>query len=82
MGAIVSEMFALLAPVCIAFLLGVFVGWAWKPKRASFWNSNFDSSAPFNLTANARTQNLSSVVDSFSEKDQIVLPPVDTAESR
>ncbi|XP_019153567.1 PREDICTED: uncharacterized protein LOC109150051 [Ipomoea nil] len=74
-------MFAFVAPVLIAFLLGVFVGWGWKPKWARslcLWNSNFDLSAPFKLTAHS----LSSVVDySVSEKDQIVLPPDHTAES-
>nr|GMC68313.1 stAR-related lipid transfer protein 7, mitochondrial-like isoform X1 [Ipomoea batatas] len=72
-------MFAFVAPVCIAFLLGVFVGWNWKPKWARslcLWNSNFDFSAPF------KPHSLSSVVDySVSEKDQIVLPPDDTPES-
>ncbi|XP_031107075.1 uncharacterized protein LOC116011805 [Ipomoea triloba] len=72
-------MFAFVVPVCIAFLLGVFVGWNWKPKWARslcFWNSNFDFSALF------KPHSLSSVVDySVSEKDQIVLPPDDTPES-
>nr|GMC66890.1 stAR-related lipid transfer protein 7, mitochondrial-like isoform X1 [Ipomoea batatas] len=73
-------MFAFVVPVCIAFLLGVFVGWNWKPKWARrslcLWNSNFDFSAPF------KPRSLSSVVDySVSEKDQIVLPPDDTPES-
>nr|GMC58165.1 stAR-related lipid transfer protein 7, mitochondrial-like isoform X1 [Ipomoea batatas] len=73
-------MFAFVAPVCIAFLLGVFVGWNWKPKWARrslcLWNSNFDFSAPF------KPHSLSSVVDySVSEKDQIVSPPDDTPES-
>ncbi|KAI3735470.1 hypothetical protein L6452_14969 [Arctium lappa] len=39
-------MFMFLGPVGIAFLLGIMVGWAWKPRGATLANCIFDSSAP------------------------------------
>ncbi|KAK2995906.1 hypothetical protein RJ640_028314 [Escallonia rubra] len=45
-GAIVLEMMIFLGPVWIAFFLGIMVGWAWKPRWASFDICKFDGSAP------------------------------------
>ncbi|GAA0150266.1 hypothetical protein LIER_09244 [Lithospermum erythrorhizon] len=45
-GDVVTEMFLLLGPVWIAFLLGLMLGWAWKPRWVSLGNSKFDISAP------------------------------------
>ncbi|KAK3042841.1 hypothetical protein RJ639_001114 [Escallonia herrerae] len=46
MGAIALEMMIFLGPVWIAFFLGIMVGWAWKPRWASFGICKFDGSAP------------------------------------
>ncbi|KAL3524464.1 hypothetical protein ACH5RR_017298 [Cinchona calisaya] len=45
-GGMMIGMIMLLGPVWIAFLLGIIVGWAWKPRWASFGNCKFDFSAP------------------------------------
>lgn len=39
-------MIQLLGPVWVAFLLGIMVGWAWKPRWATLGNCKFDFSAP------------------------------------
>lgn len=44
--AMVIGMIQFLGPVWIAFLFGLMVGWAWKPRWASLGNCKFDFSAP------------------------------------
>lgn len=44
--AMILGMIQLLGPVWIAFLVGVTVGWAWKPRWASLGNCKFEFSAP------------------------------------
>lgn len=44
--AMILGMIQLLGPVWIAFLVGVTVGWAWKPRRAILGNCKFEFSAP------------------------------------
>ncbi|XP_071929286.1 uncharacterized protein [Coffea arabica] len=46
MGGMVVGVIMLLGPVWVAFLLGVMLGWAWKPRWASLGNCKFDFSAP------------------------------------
>lgn len=36
----------LLGPVWVAFILGIMVGWAWKPRWATLRNCKFEFSAP------------------------------------
>ncbi|OIT05105.1 hypothetical protein A4A49_37765 [Nicotiana attenuata] len=50
-GAVFVEIMTFLGPVWIAFLLGITVGWIWKPKWASWKNCKFDFSAPSSPTA-------------------------------
>ncbi|CAN4085629.1 unnamed protein product [Withania somnifera] len=45
-GAVFVEIMMFLGPVWIAFLVGIMVGWIWKPKWASWKNCKFDFSAP------------------------------------
>ncbi|GAA0164391.1 hypothetical protein LIER_20042 [Lithospermum erythrorhizon] len=45
-GDVFAEMFMFLGPVWFAFLLGIILGWAWKPRWASLGNCKFDISAP------------------------------------
>ena len=49
-GAVFVEIMMFLGPVWIAFLLGITVGWIWKPKWASWKNCKFDFSAPSSPT--------------------------------
>ncbi|CAA2965835.1 stAR-related lipid transfer 7, mitochondrial-like isoform X1 [Olea europaea subsp. europaea] len=51
MGAIIIGMIQILGPVWIAFLLGIMVGWAWKPGWASLRKRKFDFSAPSSPSA-------------------------------
>ncbi|CAI9772038.1 unnamed protein product [Fraxinus pennsylvanica] len=46
MGAMIIGMIQILGPVWIAFLLGIMVGWAWKPGWASLGKRKFGFSAP------------------------------------
>ncbi|THG15916.1 hypothetical protein TEA_008951 [Camellia sinensis var. sinensis] len=39
----IGDVFMLMAPLWIAILVGVFVGWAWKPKWANLIANSFDS---------------------------------------
>ncbi|CAL5433558.1 unnamed protein product [Camellia sinensis] len=41
----IGDVFMLMAPLWIAILVGVFVGWAWKPKWANLIANSFDCSA-------------------------------------
>ncbi|KAL7165648.1 hypothetical protein ACSBR2_041345 [Camellia fascicularis] len=41
----IGDVFMLMAPLWIAILVGVFVGWAWKPKWADLIANSFDCSA-------------------------------------
>ncbi|XP_060203990.1 uncharacterized protein LOC132632165 [Lycium barbarum] len=50
-GAVFVEIMTFLGPVWIAFLLGIIVGWIWKPKWASWKNCKFEFSAPSSPTA-------------------------------
>ncbi|CAK9141582.1 unnamed protein product [Ilex paraguariensis] len=50
-GAIIAELMMFLGPLGIAFLLGIMVGWAWKPRWASLGNCKFDFSTPSSPSA-------------------------------
>lgn len=45
-GEVIVDMFMFIGPVWIAFLLGVMVGWSWRPRWASLGFYNFHLSAP------------------------------------
>lgn len=49
-GAVFVEVMVFLGPVWIAFLLGITLGWIWKPKWATWKNCKFDFSAPSSPT--------------------------------
>lgn len=49
--AMILEMINLLGPVSIAFLLGLMVGWVWKPRWVSLGNCKFEFSAPSSPSA-------------------------------
>ncbi|GFP93700.1 star-related lipid transfer protein 7 mitochondrial [Phtheirospermum japonicum] len=49
--AMILGLIKFLGPVWIAFLVGVMVGWAWKPRWASLGNCKFDFSAPSSPSA-------------------------------
>ncbi|CAK9158241.1 unnamed protein product [Ilex paraguariensis] len=45
-GEVLLELMMFMGPVLIAVLLGIMVGWAWKPRWASLGNCKFDCSTP------------------------------------
>ncbi|KAL6581595.1 hypothetical protein OROMI_007518 [Orobanche minor] len=49
--AMILGMIQFLGPVWLAFLLGVMLGWAWKPRWASLGNCKFEISAPSSPSA-------------------------------
>lgn len=85
-GMIVG-MVMLLGPVWIAFLLGIMIGWVWKPRWASLGNCKFDFSAPsspcsalipskvLSFGAPPPPTFASCAPDSFVEQKQIAFPP-------
>lgn len=44
-GDVLSELMIFITPLWIAVLVGVLVGWTWKPKWANLGKSFFDSSS-------------------------------------
>lgn len=83
-GAVFVEIMVFLGPVWIAFLLGITVGWIWKPKWAAWKNCKFDFSLPSSPSASvpstskpqgfhsdeAPTPSFASYVDAGSEIEQ------------
>lgn len=49
--AMIVGMIQFLGPVWIAFLLGIMVGWVWKPRWASLGNCKFEFSVPSSPSA-------------------------------
>ncbi|KZV29930.1 hypothetical protein F511_28441 [Dorcoceras hygrometricum] len=97
--AMILGMIHLLGPIWIAFLVGVTVGWAWKPRWASLGNRKFEFSAPSSpsslipspvsgflstgksvYSGKAKIQRFGScLLKNGWEKEQVALPPVETA---
>uniref|UniRef100_A0A5B7BKA2 START domain-containing protein n=1 Tax=Davidia involucrata TaxID=16924 RepID=A0A5B7BKA2_DAVIN len=89
-GGVITEMMVFLGPVWIAFLVGVMVGWAWKPRWASLGNNTkLNCSAPSSPTASilsplkgmrlnsfkVRTPSFGScIMDNGADKERIPLP--------
>ncbi|XP_059276454.1 uncharacterized protein LOC132030733 [Lycium ferocissimum] len=68
-GEVILELGMFMAPIWIAVLVGVLVGWAWKPKWAKIGPDSFDSSPSTHVAASSSSmllQNLSSGFASIS----------------
>ncbi|XP_062119974.1 uncharacterized protein LOC133834390 isoform X2 [Humulus lupulus] len=88
MVGVCTGMFILLSPIWVAFLVGVMVGWAWKPRWASFGKDllSFSSnslvstlpSTPYQLPNNSPEKGLSL---SQSEDDELRVLELDEEDS-
>lgn len=88
-GAVFVEIMVFLGPVWIAFLVGITVGWIWKPKWAAWKNCKFDFSVPSSPSASvpstskpqgfhsseAPTPSFASYADAGSEIEQFDTGP-------
>ncbi|KAL3521712.1 hypothetical protein ACH5RR_019861 [Cinchona calisaya] len=84
-GEMVVGMIMLLVPVWVAFLVGIMVGWAWKPRWANLGNCKFDFSAPSSPSSFLIPSKVMSFAappapscappDSFVDHKRITLPP-------
>lgn len=63
-GDVFSELMVLIAPLWIAVIFGVLVGWAWKPKWANLGREMFDCVSSANASGKSETST-SSAIASF-----------------
>ena len=81
-GEVMVGIFVFMGPVWVAFLLGLMVGWAWKPRWACSLVAKFQSFAPALLSPSmdlasdlmqVQTRSVdSSVVEVGSKKEQLI----------
>ncbi|KAL8534676.1 hypothetical protein ACS0TY_010631 [Phlomoides rotata] len=62
-------MIQLLGPVWVSFLLGIMVGWAWKPRWATLGNCKFDFSTPSSPSSALVPPPINNGFDSASSSD-------------
>ncbi|KAH6770989.1 Polyketide cyclase/dehydrase and lipid transport superfamily protein [Perilla frutescens var. hirtella] len=83
--AMIIGVIQFLGPVWIGFLLGVMVGWAWKPRWATLGNCKFDFSAPsspstlFKGFGSAQSLDSCKEGTAISRLEQKVKPAIDNA---
>lgn len=64
LGAVVSELAALMVPIWVALLLGVLVGWVWRPKWVHLAEAAFDSLKESSSSTNSGGESYSACASS------------------
>ncbi|XP_022722159.1 uncharacterized protein LOC111279443 [Durio zibethinus] len=86
LGDVLSELMMFIAPLWVAVIVGVFVGWAWKPKWANLGRDSTPASSEYasaglgsisslNLIKFQLPSCISSITDDGTQKDSFSLPP-------